>query len=445
MSTETDRSFLAGDAFRAWKKRVQAASESIVVFGPYLDSLLDRLLKKSALEVDAITVVTDLRTDSGTLDYRKQLIGVRALLRRGIEVRSLPRLHAKVLLCDWQTATIGSQNFTGYGRGSHETTVVPADDLSESKFVATLREWYDEAKPVDLTFVERLLADLEKEMEALQVAQATLAASYEQLWEEYQRQLEEERRRREQAARLAPIGVRLNAAVRSAQEILPRPAVWAHLKEVGDWSARFNTLRAKSGSHFTRLLIPDGHGFTDLTLSRLHMYPVILNPSGRMGFGRVGSTQISYVRTSVEEKNPQTIAGMTYRMLIECPDQDFETANVHITLRPEFAPSTAAVKLLVQFDCMDAELVDHEIVGDGVFWADVPGSGLRALSTEKVAASFADPEPRRQLMQFALDSFMCEELQINIHNADEFFPTGWLRVTLVEYAEQPVFVASQQT
>jgi phosphatidylserine/phosphatidylglycerophosphate/cardiolipin synthase-like enzyme len=58
------------------------------------------------------------------------LIGVRALLRRGIEVRSLSRLHAKVLICDWRTATIGSQNFTSYGRGSHETTAVPTDDLS---------------------------------------------------------------------------------------------------------------------------------------------------------------------------------------------------------------------------------------------------------------------------------------------------------------------------
>jgi hypothetical protein len=60
MSTGADRSFLAGDAFLVWKKRVQAASESIVVFGPYLDILLDHLLKNSALEVDAITVVTDL-------------------------------------------------------------------------------------------------------------------------------------------------------------------------------------------------------------------------------------------------------------------------------------------------------------------------------------------------------------------------------------------------
>lgn len=48
----------------------------------------------------------------------------------------------------------------------------------------TLREWLDAAAPVELTFVERLLADLEKEVKAVQVAQAALVTSYEQLWEE---------------------------------------------------------------------------------------------------------------------------------------------------------------------------------------------------------------------------------------------------------------------
>jgi hypothetical protein len=50
--------------------------------------------------------------------------------------------------------------------------------------VDTLREWLDAAAPVELTFVERLLADLEKEVKAVQVAQAALVTSYEQLWEE---------------------------------------------------------------------------------------------------------------------------------------------------------------------------------------------------------------------------------------------------------------------
>ena len=101
------------------------AAESVVVFTPYLDDMLDRLLKNAALKVEAITVVTDLSPASGALDYRAQLIGVRALMRRGVNVRSLRRLHAKVLLCDWRIATVGSQNFTSYGRRSHETTAVP--------------------------------------------------------------------------------------------------------------------------------------------------------------------------------------------------------------------------------------------------------------------------------------------------------------------------------
>jgi hypothetical protein len=145
-----------------------------------------------------------------------------------------------VLLCDWRTVTVGSQNFTSYGRGSHETTALPADDLSESDFAATLRAWFDAAAPVDLTLVERMLEDLREEMKAVQDAQAALGASYEQLWQEYQqeleltrlRQLEEARRLREQA----PIGFRLGAALTHVHERLARPAVWARLAEVGDWT-----------------------------------------------------------------------------------------------------------------------------------------------------------------------------------------------------------------
>jgi phosphatidylserine/phosphatidylglycerophosphate/cardiolipin synthase-like enzyme len=213
MSAQEDRKFLARDAYRAWKRRIQEAAESIVVFTPYLDSLLDRLLRNSALEAEAISVVTDLSPASGALDYRAQLIGVRALLRRGVEVRSLLRLHAKVLLCDWRIATIGSQNFTSYGRGSRETTAVPLDDLGESGFVATLREWFETSVSVDITLVERLLAGLENEMKAVQDAQDALAASYEHLWDEYRRELkrqryEEELRRQAQARdRRSPVAL----------------------------------------------------------------------------------------------------------------------------------------------------------------------------------------------------------------------------------------------
>ena len=448
MSAQEDRIFLARDAYRAWKRKVQEAAESVVVFTPYLDSLLDRLLRNSALEAEAMAVVTDLSPASGALDYRAQLIGVRALLRRGVEVRSLFRLHAKVLLCDWRTATMGSQNFTSYGRGSRETTAVPPDDLGESRFVATLGEWFDAAVPVDIVLVERLLAGLENEMKTVQEAQEALAASYEQLWDEYQRELErqrqheEELRRQAQAARPA-IAARLGDAVRRAHERLARPVVWARLTEVGYWD-RYDTLLTDRESDLTRWPSrasdqADAHR----ALHRFNMYPLILNPSGRMGFGRVAVTRISYVRRAVGWTAPKSLAGMTYRLLVEFPDKDFETANLHITLRSTAELSSATVKLLVRFDGIEAILVGHEIAGVGLLRSYVPRSSWRALAPEDVAASFVSPEAFNQLMKAAFASFKYKELGIADHNAGQFFPSGWVRVTLIEYAGQPVLVVSE--
>jgi PLD-like domain len=448
MSAQEDRTFLARDAYRAWKRKVQQAAESVVVFTPYLDSLLDRLLRNSALEAEAMAVVTNLSPASGVLDYRAQLIGVRALLRRGVEVRSLLRLHAKVLLCDWRTVTMGSQNFTSYGRGSRETTAVPPDDLGESRFVATLREWFDAAVPVDIVVVERLLAGLENEIKTVQDAREALAASYEQVLDEYQRELErqqqheEELRRQAQAARPA-IAARLGDAVRRAHERLARPVVWARLREVGYWE-KYDTLLTDRESDLTRWPTrasdqADAHR----SLLRFNMYPVILNPSGRMGFGRVTVTRISYVRRVVGWTAPKSLAGMTYRLRVEFPDKDFEIANLHITLRSTAELSTAMVKLLVRFDGIEAILVGHEIEGVGLLGGDVPGLGWRALAPEDVAASFVTPEAFNQLMKAAFASFKYKELGIARHNARQFFPSGWVRVTLIEYGGQPVLVVSE--
>lgn len=59
MSARNYRIFLARDAYSVWKKRVQEAAHSVVVYTPYLDSMLGRLLGNSALDAQAITVVTD--------------------------------------------------------------------------------------------------------------------------------------------------------------------------------------------------------------------------------------------------------------------------------------------------------------------------------------------------------------------------------------------------
>lgn len=227
MAVELDRLILARDVYKSWKRRVQRAEESVRVFTPYFDRALDRLLGNADLEPGDISVVTDLSPASGALDYRGQLLGVRALLRRGIEVRSLPRLHAKVLLCDEVQVTIGSQNFTSYGRGSHETTALIGDDITDTTFAATLAEWYAAATPVSLEFIEGLLAELADAAEAAKSASNRLTDEFDQEWVKYLAQLEVERRAREAAARRKPLALQLARAVRVSAERHARERVWA--------------------------------------------------------------------------------------------------------------------------------------------------------------------------------------------------------------------------
>jgi len=91
-------------------------------------------------------------------------LAIRRLISSGIEVRSLSRLHAKVLLVDGRQITLGSQNFTGYARRSKETSLAADADLGASTLVRILNEWFDEAVPVDGDLVDRLLERLEQPM-----------------------------------------------------------------------------------------------------------------------------------------------------------------------------------------------------------------------------------------------------------------------------------------
>jgi hypothetical protein len=174
------REFLAADAYPHWRRRVKAAEESVRIYSPYLDGLVVRLLGNSELDAEDLSVVTDLSPESGTLTYRRQLLAIRRLLSQNVEVRSLPRLHAKVLLVDGKSVTVGSQNFTSYARKSKETTAVPALDMSESRLVDTLERWYDMAEPVDVDLIEQLLDDLAEPFETARAAIEALSTAYDE-------------------------------------------------------------------------------------------------------------------------------------------------------------------------------------------------------------------------------------------------------------------------
>ena len=446
MAMELDRLILARDVYKSWKRRVQQAEESVRVFTPYFDRALDRLLGNADLEPGHISVVTDLSPASGALDYRGQLLGVRALLRRGIEVRSLARLHAKVLLCDEAHVTIGSQNFTSYGRGSHETTALIGEDITDTTFAATLAEWYAAATPVTLDFIEGLLGELADLAEAVKSASDRLTDEFGHEWAKYLAQLEVERRARESAARRKPLALQLARAVRVSAERHARERVWAKLRLAGEVDV-YETLIADRDSSLTRwrTRLPNGETASS-TLTRLNFYPIILNPTGRMAFGRIAQTRITYVRSSVKWTRPRELFGRMYNLTVRFPTNGLESVNVEMSLTVGGQPEYASLELGMRFDGLEVILNRREVRETRQSSTAHSFYVARQRSLlEQLAATLEESTNLAGLVSSAFATFTYSELGVGNRNATEFFPRGWVRVTMIEYAERPVLVVTPHT
>jgi hypothetical protein len=228
-----DHEFLAADIYPKWKRRVARATESVRIYSPYLDRLAVDLLGNAALGPGSVAVVTDLSPESGPFGYRSQLLAIRRLISSGIEVRSLPRLHAKVLLIDGQQVTLGSQNFTGYARKSRETSVAADADLSASTLVRTLNEWFDNAGPVDGNLVDRLLERLEQPMAHAREAIQDLIDSFGDVERGYRSEMTRRRFEKHLAqARLRSMTEALRAAASESRFSAGQAVAWGRL----DWA-----------------------------------------------------------------------------------------------------------------------------------------------------------------------------------------------------------------
>lgn len=443
MSAEADRVFLARDVYGVWKQRVQRATGSVRVFTPYFDKLLDRLLSNAVIEADALSVITDLSPESGALDYRCQLLGARALLERGIELRSLPRLHAKVLLCDGQFITIGSQNFTSYARESKETTSAPALNLSGSTFLAVLDEWYADSTPVTLDFIEMLLNHLGAPMEEARQAQLALSDAFDEEWELYLAQLEDERRAREALERLRLLAVQLAQAVDRGSKRRAQPELFARLQHTGGWNGIW-TLLVDGDGDLTRWPAREGSDDTStLSLAWLNMYPLILNPSGRMGFARVAQHRISYVRDTVRWTTARTLFGEPYGMTVNFPEEGLEDSNLYVTLTVAGEIVAAELHLRLRFDGPDVVMRSAEIrrsAASSTF--AVAQADRHAAQLETLAAKLWEPAGLETLVGAAFEKFKYSALGIENVNARSFFPGDWVRISVIEIADRPVLVVT---
>ena len=140
------------NAYSSWLEVAKSAQSQLIIFSPFLDEMVIHLFEECPLGWDKLGLVTQMDwEDSSMQGFTKQIV-INQLIRNGVDVRYLPRLHAKAIVADWDRAVIGSQNFTYYSQHSYEVSFKldryeEGADLDE--VFDTLSEWWDLAGDED--------------------------------------------------------------------------------------------------------------------------------------------------------------------------------------------------------------------------------------------------------------------------------------------------------
>lgn len=434
MNGNMQSDFLAEDVYGRWKAMVSSATHSMCVFTPYLDRLLVDLIRHSSLPEGDICVVTDLSPASSALTYRGQLLGLRALLTRGVEVRSLSRLHAKVLVIDESAVTVGSQNFTRYAKSSRETTVVPAHSLSGSAFLETLSTWRSESGAVDLELVERLIKALDRELRQLETLGKQLTEAFDQEFTQYNLDKSALERQRE---RQRAIFERTTRGIARSRRRTPSRMILARLEWVPDqnwWQGSgggYSTLRPRrqTSTFASWMMRVEPQRQIDLKVQR--MYPMIIAATGRLAFVRVNKGQITYFRADVSRGATVVIGDTQIDLSVHLPSQDLDIANVEVVLRVP-GGDHAACRVRLLFDGFDVDVVDQVELSDR--------SSLEVSSlAERVATIVKTDEGVRELLAAALRPFKFARLGIENRNAEDHLQEGLTyRVGLIEFSGVPI-------
>lgn len=422
----------ARDVYRQWKKAVDAAEDTVVVFTPYLDQLLPTLLK-NAPDGDT-TVVTDLSPQSGVQDYLGQLRAIARMLDTGIDVRSLPRLHAKVLWVDDRHVIYGSQNFTRYARGSKEATTTPFSDFTDSRFAATLQDWLTQSTPVDRDLIDRLLAAAKEPANAVRIAHRDLASTVDETLLDYA--VEQERRQRALQRKFSRSRL-MTAAERTPSRLAQGTA---RLVMGRDSNGGYETLKADRYTDLTRWNVRVDDDTRTVQLDQLYQYPVIDSTTGRMTWARIGQTRITYVHRTVLHGNLFNVGGSVMRVSQSFPRAVVGDHNIVWTFTPvltllnDYALPSQAVTVKTLFD------------GETLHVAGDPEPKSAAVDPDFVATCLSIFKPPT-LDTFVADyltrfRFKAGSLGRDKHNIRDFFNDAVYDFTVVMFHEAPFLVAT---
>lgn len=207
------------------------------------------------------------------------------------------------------------------------------------------------------------------------------------------------------------------------------------------WAAdrRYQTLLADDDADLTTWRLPAADGTTTtVNLTRLNIYPIILNPSGRMAFARVARSRITYLRQEVDWIDPVRVGGRSYSLSVQFPTRNLEVSNIHLELKPS-SHATVGLQLQIRFDGVEGVLAGSTILRDG----DPDTAYPSHLATmDQLRDELADPTAMTALLHQALQPFKYTTLGRDNHNAADFFPSHPLHLTLFRFGDRSVLAAS---
>lgn len=457
MSTPLDRAFLASDAFDRWTEFVGKATDSITVLAPRLDATLSKVLEHARIDKQSITVLTTLHPDAGFHSYEAHLDGILHLVTEGVEVRATSRpLEATTLIRDWCHVTIGSQQFTTESRFADNVSLFPANDISESDFKAALVAWLEESTVIRPELITTLLKRLDLATREVNAAHQRLVDEFDEVVHDMEAVapwpgwsgLEEEVPGEDLGGKafdahspappsFPPISTGLGRTL-TDQDLTARKYVYARLRWVdGGYDSLLVDDRE---SDLTDWALPTGDGdFTKVALTRLYIYPIVLNPSGRMAFARVARGRITYLRQSVAWTKGFLIGGRPYDVTVSFPTENFELANLHLKLRPSSA-QTSGLQLGIRFDGTQGVLTSSTLLQDGD--QDELSSYRHASLQETQQTLEGEPSALYELLQDALSPFKFKTLDRDNHSAAGFFPRTQVHLTLFRFGQRWVLAAT---
>lgn len=440
---EIDRLLHARSICREWGSAIRSARESVTIFSPFLDGLaLSLLTKNSEIPLEAVKIITTLDSQSLT-EWPNKLWSIKKLIRNGISVFELARLHTKVLLVDDNVVIFGSQNFTNYARESKEASAGPFES-DRTRFLKTLQNWREQALPIDEGKVDQILESLRSRIKQHKQFREDSAAEFDaavQQYEEEKRRNEELRRQRleeierqrrteEQARqRLKARHIKLRKLEEESSIQMWHGEVYARIHWFPGGYPEYETLIPDAGYHMDKWRIrkPDGT-FEPYPVRTKRMYPMIILDSLKMGFARICKGKMTYFRGAVSRTGPLgDIQDLEFGIEIRFPEENTTDCNIIITL-------TFNDKDLCKFGILFTGTPE---LSQDVTYPAGQDERIPMMLRDRV---FSQHDWLDGIFRRYFTDFKFQTLHRKNHNIREYLDGSQYRLSMIEYMNNPFLV-----